>query len=234
GTGPTTAATVGEARKSDQLAGSITSENTKSAAANQVLKFHPLADLFPLMSGEEFDALVADIKANGLHEPIKLYEGKILDGRNRYRACMALGGSFGHNTIVRLEDGGDLDPVAFFISKNIHRRHLTAEQKRELIAQLIKAQPEKTDRTIAKEAKGDHKTVGAHGAEQEGRGEIPHVERRTDTKGRKQPAKKKTVARATWQRVHEKVDADRRQKVAAAERAIASEKPRKLTKRQQE
>ncbi len=54
------------------------------------LQSHPIADAFPLIGGTEFDALVADIKANGVHEPIVLYEGKILDGRNRYRASLLL------------------------------------------------------------------------------------------------------------------------------------------------
>ena len=53
------------------------------------LTFHPLANVFPLLEGEEFDALVADIAASGLCEAVWLYEGQILDGRNRYRACQA-------------------------------------------------------------------------------------------------------------------------------------------------
>jgi hypothetical protein len=55
------------------------------------LTAHPLADIFPLMEGEEFDALVQDIKDNGLKEAIWLYEDKILDGRNRYNAVVKAG-----------------------------------------------------------------------------------------------------------------------------------------------
>ena len=47
------------------------------------------------------------------------------------------------------------------LSANIHRRHLTAEQKREIIAAVLKAQPEKSNRTIAKQTKVDDKTVAA-------------------------------------------------------------------------
>src|SRR5262245_55524421 len=147
---------------------------------------HPLAAIFPLMEGAEFDELVADIKANGQRQWIVTYEGMILDGRNRYRACLAAGVKPG------VQKGDDCvgDPAAYVVSANIHRRHLTAEQKRDLIAKLIAAAPDKSNRQRAKAARADLKTVGAVRAEQEARGEIPHVEARTDTKGRKQPAHK--------------------------------------------
>jgi hypothetical protein len=83
-----------------------------------------------------------------------------------------------------------VDPYEFVISANIHRRHLTAEQRRDLIAKLIKAQPDKSNRQIAEMAKASHHTVGAQRAEMESRGQIAHVETRTDTKGRKQPTTK--------------------------------------------
>jgi hypothetical protein len=86
------------------------------------------------------------------------------------------------------------DPHAFVVSLNIQRRHLTAEQKREIIAKLIKATPEKSDRQIAEMAKVDHHKVGKVRKEEEDVGKIPHVETRTDSKGRQQPVKKTPAA----------------------------------------
>lgn len=89
-----------------------------------------------------------------------------------------------------------VEAEAFIVSKNIHRRHLTQDQKRELIEKLLKAKPERSDRATAKLAKVDNKTVATKRKELEAREEIPHVETRVDTKGREQPAKKKSAAKA--------------------------------------
>jgi len=189
GSGPASVATEDEARGFDQLGGLITPDKA-AATANQELKFHPLAQIFPLMEGDEFDALVADIKAHGLHEDINLYEGMILDGRNRYRACLAAYGKFPRVRSLDIDDLID-DPAAYVVSANIHRRHLTAEQKRELVEKLLKATPEKSDRQIAKIAKVSPTTVGTKRAKMEKTGDVSKLDTRQDSKDRKQPANKK-------------------------------------------
>jgi hypothetical protein len=94
--------------------------------------FHPLAEIFPLMEGEEFDQLVASVKAsNGPREQIIVYEGMILDGRNRAHAC-EVAGIEPRYTPLRPE----IDPVAFVIDKNLRRRHLN-ESQRGLVASRL-------------------------------------------------------------------------------------------------
>lgn len=91
-------------------------------------ELHPLCTLFPRLTGAEFDALREDIKANGLRQPIVLHEGMILDGGNRYRACLDAGVE---PHFVKF-DGGNI--VAFVLSANLHRRHLSAGQHAAIVA----------------------------------------------------------------------------------------------------
>jgi hypothetical protein len=91
----------------------------------------------------------------------------------------------------------DIEPYSYVVSVNIRRRHLKARQKRDLIAKLIKATPEKSDRLIAKTVKASPTTVGTVRAEMEAMGDVSKLDTRTDTKGRQQPATKaKTKTKA--------------------------------------
>ncbi len=97
------------------------------------LDFHPLANLFPLIEGTEFDELVADIKANGLREEVVVWQGKVLDGRNRYRACLAAEVE-PRLSYFRPEIHGDV--LAFVVSKNLKRRHLNDRQRAMIAAEI--------------------------------------------------------------------------------------------------
>ena len=176
------------------------------------LPVHPAAELFPLMAEADLKELAADIKANGgLCSPPVMWPNSdkrllLVDGRNRLDALALLG-------LLGVDESGCLtietarpahfqcaqgaDPYAVVLSQNVHRRHLTPEQKRDLIAKLVKAKPDLSDRQLGKMAKASKNTVASVRTDLELRGQVDHVEKRKDTKGRKQPAKKTKPAAAT-------------------------------------
>lgn len=92
------------------------------------LELHPLCALFPRMVGDAFETLKADIAANGLRQPIVMHHGMILDGGNRYRACMEAGIK---PTLVEYT-GTNL--VEYVLSANLHRRHLSPGQHAAIVA----------------------------------------------------------------------------------------------------
>jgi hypothetical protein len=211
------------------------SEAASMAAAKpkswrDVLPIHPAAELLPRPSQDELVALGEDIKANGLHIQIAIFnataeaEGQgrerskngdqfsLLDGISRLDAMEAVGLGFDltliagdlrrcPNWLLTTDDDflpdGYLpakivysDPYGFVLSANLHRRHLTAEEKRELVAKLIKATPEKSDRQIAKQAQSNRTTVGEIRKELEASGDVSIIDTRIDSQGREQPAHK--------------------------------------------
>jgi hypothetical protein len=87
--------------------------------------FHEAANLFPMLAAHELEALANDIKQTGLLNPIVLYQGQIIDGRNRYLACQRAGVE---PHFIQWEPNG-ISPLDWVISQNIHRRHLNASQR---------------------------------------------------------------------------------------------------------
>jgi DNA-binding Lrp family transcriptional regulator len=187
------------------------------------LAIHPAAELFPLMSEVELKELAEDIEKNGPRQNIVLCGDprlgldncQLVDGRNRLDA-LAMLGFLGVNdggslvvTKQHTKDGKWIDgkghqpfcyylkgeaPYALALSYNVHRRHLTAEQRRDLIAKVIKATPEKSNRQIAEQVKVSHPTVAKVRERLEEKGDVEKVTTSIDTKGRKQPAKKRKAA----------------------------------------
>lgn len=113
-----------------------------------ILEYHPYALVFPLMEGDAFTTLVEDIKENGLRESIMLFEGKILDGRNRYRALLELDHLFSPVTAPKMfvQFDGD-DAFDWVISKNLHRRHLSESQRAMIAAQMMESALKKNGHT---------------------------------------------------------------------------------------
>lgn len=96
------------------------------------LEIHPFANRFRMMSELEFEALKEDISQNGVQEEILLYRGKILDGRNRFRACIELekeGRLPPGNPKFDKFDGSEEDAGRHVTSLNLMRRHLTKSEK---------------------------------------------------------------------------------------------------------
>jgi ParB-like chromosome segregation protein Spo0J len=101
------------------------------------LPAHPAADLFPMLGDEQLAELAEDIRVRGLVEPIVTIQVDgvtlILDGRNRYRACLVAG----VEPRVVAWDGTGGSPSGFVLAKNIHRRHLTPSQRAAIAVDLL-------------------------------------------------------------------------------------------------
>jgi transposase len=111
---------------------------------------HEAADKYPMIEGEAFEAFKADIKANGQRLPIYIQSCFIIDGRNRQKACADLG-------IEAVYQEVEGDPYELAESLNLHRRHLTKEQRNDLIVK--KGAEGKSTRQIAEEVGTNKETV---------------------------------------------------------------------------
>ena len=106
-------------------------------------RYHEVANIFPLMQGDEYEGLKADVATNGLLEPVWLHpsDHSIIDGRNRHRACVDLDIA---PKFRYWDQQGSL--VSFVVSLNLKRRHLD-EGQRGMVAAKI-ANMERSDTLV--------------------------------------------------------------------------------------
>ncbi|MDD5037055.1 MAG: ParB/RepB/Spo0J family partition protein [Methylococcaceae bacterium] len=120
------------------------------------MKFHEASKLFPLLEGDDFKSFAADIKENGLQNPIKTFHGEILDGRNRYRACKEVG------VKPEYEEVSPDDPVSYVLSLNLHHRHLN-EAQRAMVAARVRPHFEKLAKERQEAGKSADGQAGGRG-----------------------------------------------------------------------
>jgi hypothetical protein len=138
------------------------------------LEVHPAALKFPLMSKEELAPIVEDMRKNGYNKgyPIAIYQGWVLDGRNRLAAAKVAGVE---PNLRMLPD--DADPWVEVVRANVHRRHLTIRQVADVLKSLESFRRdvvEETERAKTRDAatrakKGVAKQRAPHGAGQASR-----------------------------------------------------------------
>lgn len=120
-------------------------------------EFHEYANLFPLMNDDQFNGLVDSVRQGfNRSRPIALYEGKILDGRNRYRACIKA-----EVTPLFKEFVGDSDDALQFVKReNLDRNHYN-EGQRAMVGAKLKSLFEEQAKQRQQAAGGDKKSVDA-------------------------------------------------------------------------
>lgn len=152
----------------------------------------------PPLSPDEYEALASSIREHGIQVPILVDENDVvIDGHHRRKIADELGIACPRRHVVDLDDTAKR---ALSLSLNLDRRHLTREQRRALVAESLKADPQLSNREHARRTGVSDKTVASIRGPLADRAEIPHVSERTDSLGRQQPATKPGdhLRRATW------------------------------------
>jgi hypothetical protein len=191
----------------------VSQQQLAPASWRDVLPVHPAANLSPQWSHDALVELGKNINTNGLQVPLVLWaktpkdaeDGKLylLDGRSRLTAMEMAGievvkqGKLNISGICEIAEnvrcvetryGGD--PYEIVLSLNVHRRHLTPEQKRDLIAKALKEKPELSNRQIAEQEKVSPHTVSATRAKLEATEQIAQLKKTVGKDGKLRPARK--------------------------------------------
>jgi hypothetical protein len=150
------------------------------------------------MDSEGQRNLGRDIKANGLQASVIVYvdpDGRrsILDGRNRldgaeYVGLPVLTNGALNPEIIHFQEIRGVDPVVYVLSANLHRRHLSTKDKRDLAGKLLRELPGSSDRQIAALVGISHHTVAGVRAALVSSGQIAQTKTRLGADNRRRPA----------------------------------------------
>lgn len=142
--------------------------------------------VMPPLASDEYQELYKDIKENGVLVPVLEDEdGVIIDGHHRSRIASELGIPCPIETISNKSDA-EKRGMAFTL--NLKRRHLNREQRRALIAESLKADPQLSNREHARRTGASHPTVNDVRNEMEADGQLEKFTSRTSADGRERPA----------------------------------------------
>jgi ParB-like chromosome segregation protein Spo0J len=180
---------------------------------------HPACLLLPEMGEAEYRELVEDIRQHGQQQNIIVDEhGVILDGRHRWRACQELGIQ---PWLTRRPGLSEVEKVALVMCLNIHRRHLTTDQRAALAAELATMKsgtrtdlasigarsPGLSDAQASKVMGVSERTVERAKRRMRADPEA-HAKAKAGTLGRKQPQSKPQKMRRQWDAMRKPVDGD--------------------------
>jgi ParB-like chromosome segregation protein Spo0J len=127
------------------------------------MQFHEVANIFPMMSELEFSELKDSIKTHGVREPALVVDGMIADGRNRWRACEALGIACPTVQYDPAVHGDSL--IQYVLDKNLRRRQLTVSQRAVVATNalpMIEAEADVRKKAGVKNASGESETKDGH------------------------------------------------------------------------
>ena len=168
----------------------------KQYEINKLIEHESNIKFFNPLEGDDYERLKSDIKKNGIHDALIVSSESnekrvVYAGHNRLRAARELGiDKVPIREMVFIDEEQQTD---FIIRDNLHRRHLSREEKQRLIDYFLKADSSQSDRAIADKTKTDKNTVKARRDKLQSGGEIHHHETRTGKDGKKQPARKAPV-----------------------------------------
>lgn len=139
----------------------------------------------PPLSPEEYSELEASIRTHGVMVPIlRDPSGVVIDGHHRLRIAESLGVDC---PAEYLTDRPEAEMRTLAFELNLNRRHLTRDQRRDLVTESIKADPQLSSREHGRRTGVHHSTAESVRQSLSAGGEISHLTPRVGGDGKSYP-----------------------------------------------